>query len=84
MMFQCCSSAAEEARKEIYVQKFLHIAGLLNEQLSTTPLLYGSLGLERRLSADLNADDIDGETGDGSLSPLRLSSAGKSVIIEDG
>ena len=58
-MFQCCSSAAEEARKEIYVQKFLHIAGLLNEQLSTTPLLYGSLGLERRLSADLNADDID-------------------------
>ena len=24
------------------------------------------------------------ETGDGSLSPLRLSSAGKSVIIEDG
>lgn len=59
MMFQCCSSAAEEARKEIYVQKFLHIAGLLNEQLSTTPLLYGSLGLERRLSADLNADDID-------------------------
>ena len=58
-MFQCCSSAAEEARKEIYVQKFLHIAGLLNEQLSTTPLLYGSLWLERRLSADLNADDID-------------------------
>ena len=58
-MFQCCSSAAEEARKEIYVQKFLHIAGLLNEQLLTTPLLYGSLGLERRLSADLNADDID-------------------------
>ncbi len=47
-MFQCCSSAAEEARKEIYVQKFLHIAGLLNEQLSTTPLLYGSLGLELR------------------------------------
>lgn len=37
----------------------MHIAGLLNEQLSTTPLLYGSLGLERRLSADLNADDID-------------------------
>ena len=58
-MFQCCSSASEEARKEIYVQKFLHIADLLNEQLLTTLLLYGSLGLERRLSADLNADDID-------------------------
>ena len=42
MMFQCCSSAAEEARKEIYE-----------------------------------------ETGDGSLSPLLLSSAGKSVINED-
>lgn len=40
-------------------KSFLHIAGLLNEQLSVTPLLYGSLGLERRLSADMNADDID-------------------------
>ena len=38
---------------------FLHIAGILNEQLSVYPLLYGSLGLEKRLSVDLNADDID-------------------------
>lgn len=38
---------------------FLHIAGLLNKHLSVTPLLYGSLGLGKRLSADLNADDID-------------------------
>ncbi len=38
---------------------FLHIAGIFNKQLSVYPLLYGSLGLEKRLSADLNADDID-------------------------
>ena len=38
---------------------FLHIAELLNVQLSIVPLLYGSLGLEQRLSVDLNADDID-------------------------
>jgi hypothetical protein len=38
---------------------FLRIAGLLNEQLSVYPLLYGSLGLEKRLSAGLNAGDID-------------------------
>lgn len=38
---------------------FLHICRLLNEQLSVRPLLYGSLGLERRLSADLHSDDID-------------------------
>lgn len=38
---------------------FLQIAGLLGEQLSVYPLLYGSLGLEKRLSVDLNADDID-------------------------
>ena len=36
--------------------EFLHIAGLLNVQLSVCPLLYGSLGLEKRLSVDLNAD----------------------------
>ena len=38
---------------------FLHIARRLNRQLGTTPLLFGSLGLERRLDRDLNADDID-------------------------
>ena len=38
---------------------FLHIVNLLNEQLSVYPLLYGSLGLGKRLSADLNADDVD-------------------------
>ena len=39
--------------------EFLHIVELLNEQLTIYPLLYGSLGLEKRLSIDLNADDID-------------------------
>ena len=40
-------------------QAFLHIAGLLNHELGITPLLFGSLGLEKRLHTDLNADDID-------------------------
>ena len=38
---------------------FLSVARLLNRRLQVTPLLFGSLGLERRLNADLNADDID-------------------------
>ncbi len=38
---------------------FLHIARRLNEALRITPLLFGSLGLEQRLGANLNADDID-------------------------
>lgn len=38
---------------------FLHIANLLNKKLSIIPLLFGSLGLERLLKIDLNADDID-------------------------
>ena len=38
--------------------EFLYIAKLLNGQ-SACPLLYGSLGLEKRLSVDLDADDID-------------------------
>ena len=38
---------------------FLEIAGKLNEKLGVTPLLFGSLGLEQRLGANLNADDID-------------------------
>lgn len=37
---------------------FLTIAGKLN-QIGITPLLYGSLGLEKRLCTDLSADDID-------------------------
>ena len=40
-------------------KEFLHIAKLLNEKLHIVPLLFGSLGLEQRLHADLNADDID-------------------------
>ncbi len=39
--------------------EFLRIAGRLNDQLEVTPLLFGSLGLEQRLHADLSADDID-------------------------
>lgn len=38
---------------------FLHIARELNHRLQITPLLFGSLGLERRLKTSLNADDID-------------------------
>ena len=40
-------------------KEFLSIAAVLNEQLQIVPLLFGSLGLEQRLHADLNADDID-------------------------
>ena len=39
--------------------EFLRIAAGLNTELGVTPLLFGSLGLERRLNADLQADDID-------------------------
>lgn len=39
--------------------EFLRLARLINTQLSVCPLLYGSLGLERRLQKSLNADDID-------------------------
>lgn len=39
--------------------EFLHIASLINQILDTTPLLFGSLGLEKRLNKSLNADDID-------------------------
>jgi len=38
---------------------FLEIARKLNGKLGITPLLFGSLGLEQRLGANLNADDID-------------------------
>lgn len=38
---------------------FLQIARKLTETLGITPLLFGSLGLEQRLGANLNADDID-------------------------
>ena len=40
-------------------KEFLHIAAMLNQVFHIAPLLYGSLGLEQRLHADLNADDID-------------------------
>jgi len=38
---------------------FLYIADLLNKKLKIIPLLFGSLGLEKRLTMDLYADDID-------------------------
>ena len=40
-------------------EAFLHIAGLLNANLQIIPLLFGSLGLKKRLHMDLHADDID-------------------------
>ena len=45
--------------KKVKKKEFLRIAGELNKQLSITPLLFGSLGLEQRLHTNLNADDID-------------------------
>ena len=39
--------------------EFLHIAKSINVQFNVLPLLFGSLGLERRLNMDLHADDID-------------------------
>ena len=39
--------------------EFLKIAAMLNKKLGCTPLLFGSLGLSRRLDADLLPDDID-------------------------
>ena len=38
---------------------FLKIARALHQKLGICPLLFGSLGLEQRLKADLRADDID-------------------------
>ena len=49
----------ESVAKDGKAAEFLHIADLLNRQLQVTPLLYGSLGLEKRLETNLNADDID-------------------------
>lgn len=52
---QTVSWRIDNVKKKI----FLHIAGELNIKLNIIPLLFGSLGLEHRLHADLNADDID-------------------------
>ena len=40
-------------------EAFLQIAGSLNSDLHIIPLLFGSLGLQKRLNTDLYADDID-------------------------
>lgn len=40
-------------------QEFLRIAKEVNIQFNVMPLLFGSLGLEQRLGAELHADDID-------------------------
>ena len=39
--------------------EFLSVAARINEELQTIPLLFGSLGLERRLGMSLQSDDID-------------------------
>ena len=39
--------------------EFLRVALVLNRRLQITPLLFGSLGLERRLNTSLSANDID-------------------------
>jgi hypothetical protein len=39
--------------------EFLKIAGKITESFGVTPLLYGSLGLQRRLQIDLCPGDVD-------------------------
>ena len=39
--------------------EFLSAAAQINETFQVSPLLFGSLGLERRLGISLNSDDID-------------------------
>ncbi len=39
--------------------EFLSAAAKINETFQVSPLLFGSLGLERRLGISLNSDDID-------------------------
>lgn len=46
-------------RFDLKYAAFLSVAARLNDVLGITPLLYGSLGLERRLGTSLNPDDID-------------------------
>ena len=46
-------------KEETKYLEFLQIAKNLNQMLNVTPLLYGSLGLGKRLGINLNADDID-------------------------
>ena len=46
-------------RKSPKHAEFLRLAALLNGAMDVQPLLFGSLGLEKRLGADLKADDID-------------------------
>ena len=38
---------------------FLSVAAMLNQRFRVIPLLFGSLGLERRLGIPMNPDDID-------------------------
>ena len=46
-------------RFDFKYDEFLSVAARINEELQTTPLLFGSLGLERRLGMSLQSDDID-------------------------
>lgn len=46
-------------RFDFKYDEFLSVAARINEELQTTPLLFGSLGLERRLEMSLQSDDID-------------------------
>ncbi|MEN2466139.1 hypothetical protein [Ornithinibacillus sp. JPR2-1] len=43
---------------ELY-EEFLKVTGVLNQRLSITPVLYGSLGLQRATNYKLNPEDID-------------------------
>ena len=46
-------------RTDLMYAGFLAIAARLNRELGVAPLLFGSLGLTRRLGTDLAPDDID-------------------------
>lgn len=46
-------------KRNVKKKEFLCVAELLNKKLDIVPLLFGSLGLEQRLHASLNAEDID-------------------------
>ena len=46
-------------RFDLRYDEFLSVAARIDEALRVTPLLFGSLGLKRRLGADLRPDDID-------------------------
>ncbi|TDL30867.1 hypothetical protein E2R51_16180 [Jeotgalibacillus sp. S-D1] len=46
------------SKKDLY-EEFLRVAGTFNQELGITPVLYGSLGLQRVTGLDFSPQDID-------------------------